>query len=67
MKKTNFNNYLREEHNITLKELSKKTGIPYHTLQKYSQGVVTPSPNRIRAISDALLVQPSELVFMLVK
>ena len=67
MKKTNFNNYLRKEHNITLKELSLKTGIPYHTLQKYSQGVITPSPDRIRVIADALLVCPSEIVFMLVK
>lgn len=67
MKKTDFNNYLRKEHNITLKELALKTGIPYYTLQKYSQGVITPSPDRIRVIADALLVMPAEIVFMLVK
>lgn len=67
MKKTNFNNYLRKEHNITLKELALKTGIPYHTLQKYSQRVITPSPDRIRVIADALIVKPAEIVFMLVK
>lgn len=65
MRITNFTTYLRVEHNITLKTLANKTGLSYNTLQKYSQGVIKPSPEKITILAQALCVKPKEIINIL--
>lgn len=65
MRNTKFTTYLRVEHNITLKTLSNMTGIPYNTLQKYSQRAIKPSPDKVQILSEALLVKPDEIINVL--
>ncbi|WP_288845827.1 helix-turn-helix domain-containing protein [uncultured Fructobacillus sp.] len=43
---------LRLEHNLTLKELSEKTGISDVNLSRYERGIVSPRPNMWRKLAD---------------
>ncbi|CAK1249386.1 Predicted transcriptional regulator [Fructobacillus cardui] len=43
---------LRLEHNLTLKELSEKTGISDVNLSRYERGIVSPRPNMWQKLAD---------------
>jgi transcriptional regulator with XRE-family HTH domain len=53
----------RKVRNLTQSELSKETGIPRSTIQKYESGSIQHvSLNAVETISSALDVQPNDLV-----
>ena len=60
--KTEFSKYALYEHNMSLTDISKTTGITYNSIMKYARGCVRPSPERIKIISDCLGVTPKEIM-----
>lgn len=60
--KTEFSKYALYEHNMTLTDITKITGISYNSIMKYARGIVRPSPERINMISECLGVTPKEIM-----
>ena len=52
---------LREEHNLTQKELCKRTGLPYNTYRHYEYGDTFPSPKAIVSLAKLYDMPPGEL------
>ena len=51
------------EHEITLRELAKKTGVPQATLSAYTAGAGTSKPEHILALSQFFKVPMETLLF----
>ncbi|MDY0394743.1 helix-turn-helix domain-containing protein [Virgibacillus halophilus] len=51
----------RKDNDITLRELSKKTGISFSHLSKIERGEHTPTKTTLSILADALLLDKSEL------
>ena len=52
----------RKSKNITRRQLSKLSGVPYSTLSEYETGKVEPSARAFYRIADALLIRPRWLM-----
>ena len=56
---------LRISHNITQKEIEKRTGIPYDTYRSYEYGRQFPKAKAIIALAKLYSLAPGELFEML--
>ena len=57
---------LRIEHNITQKEIEKRTGIPYDTYRSYEYGRQFPKKDALIALAKLYGMSPGELLDKLI-
>ena len=53
---------LRRERVLSLRELEERSGVSYNTIWRIEDGRQGAHPRKIRKLSEALGVQPSELI-----